>query len=234
MSPAAILQNRQSGSDIGLDEAADRVERAHYLGVRGVPADRRDVERQARALLVGIDLDPAVIRAALGAPFDAALRVVGLEPRLTLLRVPVIAGLDCDLVAVVQVGAGHLRHVVREVGHVRERGVHLVGIRGDVMGVLVLHRREATATSPARAAKPSNNRSAAAAAAAAWRRVAESSASTVVPARSRSPWSSAVQSSTIADVTSGWNWTARCRPSQKACTPNALLASSYASGGSVK
>src|SRR3954454_6620235 len=226
MSPAAILQNRQSGSDIGLDETADRVQGAHHLGVRGVPADRRDVERRARALLVGIDLDPAVIGAALGAPFDAALRVVGLEPRLTLLRVPVIAGLDRDLVAVVQVGAGHLRHVVREVGHVRERGVHLVGIRGDVMGVLVLHRREATATSPARAANPPNNRSAAAAAAAAWRRVAESSASTVVPARARSPWSSTVQSLTIAGVTSGCNCAARWRQWQNACTPYATTTSS--------
>src|SRR6201991_5368938 len=59
MSPATILQNRQSGSDIGLDEAADRVERAHDLGVGRVAADRRDVEREAGGLLVRIDLGPA-------------------------------------------------------------------------------------------------------------------------------------------------------------------------------
>src|SRR3954464_12865405 len=94
MSPATILQNRQFGSDIGLDEAPDRVERAHDLGVGRVAVDRGHVEREARAVLVGVDLDPAVVRAAFGTPLDAALRVVGLEPRLALLRVPVVAGLD--------------------------------------------------------------------------------------------------------------------------------------------
>ena len=63
------------------------------------------------------------------------------------------------------------------------------------MGVLVLHTREATATSPARAAKPSNSRSAARAAAAACRRGGRRRAPrAVMPARSRSPWSLTVQS----------------------------------------
>src|SRR4051812_26457266 len=220
MSPATSLQNRQSGSDIGLDEAADRVQRAHDLGVRRVTMRRRDVERQPRTLLVGVDLQPPVVVAALGAPLDAAPLRVGLEPALAVLLVPAVARLDRHLVTVVRRGLGHLRHVVRKVADVRERGVHLVGIRGDVMGVLVLHAWEATDPSPARAAKPSNRISAA------WAGGSRSSASRGTPARSSSPWSLLAQALTIAGVTSGWNWTARWRQWQKACTPNPLAASS--------
>src|SRR3954466_12105413 len=101
MSPATILQNRQSGSDIGFYKAADRVERAHDLGVGRVAVDRRHVEREPRAVLVGIDLEPAVVVAALGPPLDAALVVVGPEPALAVLRVAVVARLDGHLVTVV-------------------------------------------------------------------------------------------------------------------------------------
>src|ERR1700755_516323 len=57
ISPATILQNRQSGAiaplDVGFDQPADRVKRAHDLGVGRVAVDRRDVQREPRSLLVG-------------------------------------------------------------------------------------------------------------------------------------------------------------------------------------
>src|SRR5208283_115487 len=84
-------------------------------------------------------LQPAVVGAPLGAPFNPPVLLVDAEPALALLAVALVAGLDRDLVALPPARSGDLRYVAGQVVHVCESREHAVGGGGDMLGVLVLH-----------------------------------------------------------------------------------------------
>ena len=124
--------------DLGLDEHSDRIEGPGDVVIALGTVHGVQEESETRAVSVGRDLHPSVV-AARRAPLDAPPGVIGVERRLPVLLAPVVTRIDFDAVVLGGTGCRHLRYEARQVGHVRDRGVHRVGRGGDVLGVLVLH-----------------------------------------------------------------------------------------------
>src|SRR5919106_4344847 len=138
VAPLVMALRRGAARHLGLHEHANGVERTRdvVLPLGSVPA--LEEEREPGPLAVRIHPHPALV-AARRAPLDPVLAVVGAERGLTVLLATFVAGVDLDAVTVGWPYGGDLRNEPRQVVHIRDRGVHRVRRRGDVLCVLVLH-----------------------------------------------------------------------------------------------